>query len=33
MCDNKNVKGGAQHRTELLKIWETQEFVRLPPLE
>ena len=24
---------GTQHRTELLKIWETQEFIRLPPLE
>ena len=24
---------GAQHRTELLKIWETQEFVQLSPLE
>lgn len=23
----------AQHQTELLKIWETQEFVQLPPLE
>ena len=23
----------AQHQTELLQIWETQEFVQLPPLE
>jgi len=23
----------AQHQTELLKIWETQEFVQFPPLE
>ena len=23
----------AQHQTELLKIWETQEFAQLPPLE
>ena len=22
-----------QHQTELLKIWHTQEFIKLPPLE
>lgn len=23
----------AQHKAELLKIWDTQEFILLPPLE
>lgn len=23
----------AKHKTELLKIWNTQEFIQLPPLE
>lgn len=27
------VEWAAQHQSELMKIWETQDFIQLPPLE